>query len=171
MAVAVIMPRQGNTVESCIITAWNKKPGDTVAVGDVLFSYETDKAAFECEAETAGTLLKVMYQEGDDVPCLDTVCVIGQPGENPDACVAAASVSDAAPAAAAPAQTAAPTGDCTPVIMPRQGNTVESCVISEWFKNVGDPVAVGDKLFSYETDKAAFECEAEVAGTLLARFL
>ena len=37
MAVAVIMPRQGNTVESCIITAWNKKPGDTVAVGDVLF--------------------------------------------------------------------------------------------------------------------------------------
>lgn len=170
MAVAVIMPRQGNTVESCIITAWNKKPGDTVAVGDVLFSYETDKAAFECEAETAGTLLKVMYQEGDDVPCLDTVCVIGQPGENPDACVAAASVSDAAPAAAAPAQTAAPTGDCTPVIMPRQGNTVESCVISEWFKNVGDPVAVGDKLFSYETDKAAFECEAEVAGTLLARF-
>ena len=34
MAVAVIMPRQGNTVESCIITAWNKKPGDAVAVGE-----------------------------------------------------------------------------------------------------------------------------------------
>ena len=45
MAVAVIMPRQGNTVESCIITKWNKKKGDTVAVGDILFSYETDKAA------------------------------------------------------------------------------------------------------------------------------
>ena len=81
MAVAVIMPRQGNTVESCIITNWNKKPGDAVAVGDILFSYETDKAAFECEAETAGTLLKVLYQEGDDVPCLENVCVIGQPGE------------------------------------------------------------------------------------------
>ncbi len=171
MAVAVIMPRQGNTVESCIITAWNKKPGDAVAVGDVLFSYETDKAAFECEAETAGTLLKVLYQEGDDVPCLETVCVIGKEGEDPDACVAAASGAEAAPAAAAPAApAAAPAGDCTPVIMPRQGNTVESCVISEWFKNVGDPVAVGDKLFSYETDKAAFECEAETAGTLLARF-
>ena len=33
MAVAVIMPRQGNTVESCIITEWKKKPGDAVAVG------------------------------------------------------------------------------------------------------------------------------------------
>ncbi len=170
MAVAVIMPRQGNTVESCIITAWNKKQGDTVAVGDVLFSYETDKAAFECEAETAGTLLKVMYQEGDDVPCLETVCVIGQPGENPDACVAAAGTVEAAPAQTSAAPAAAPAGDCTPVIMPRQGNTVESCVIGEWFKNVGDEIAVGDKLFSYETDKAAFECEAEVAGTLLARF-
>ena len=49
MAVAVIMPRQGNTVESCIITNWNKKPGDSVAVGDILFSYETDKAAFDEE--------------------------------------------------------------------------------------------------------------------------
>ena len=171
MAFAVIMPRQGNTVESCIITAWNKKPGDAVAVGDILFSYETDKAAFECEAEVAGTLLKVLYEEGDDVPCLENVCVIGQPGEDPDAALSGAPAAEAAPAATAAAPAAAaPAGDCTPVIMPRQGNTVESCVINEWHKNVGDAVAVGDILFSYETDKAAFECEAEVAGTLLARF-
>ena len=174
MAVAVIMPRQGNTVESCIITEWKKKPGDSVAVGDVLFAYETDKAAFECEAETAGTLLKVLYEEGDDVPCLENVCVIGEAGEDPDAALAPASAASAAPAtaSAAPAAAApsASAGNCTPVIMPRQGNTVESCVISEWFKNVGDEVAVGDKLFSYETDKAAFEAEAEVAGTLLAVF-
>lgn len=44
MAVAVIMPRQGNTVESCIITKWAKQKGDAVKVGDILFSYETDKA-------------------------------------------------------------------------------------------------------------------------------
>ena len=95
MAVAVIMPRQGNTVESCIITEWKKKPGDAVAVGDILFAYETDKAAFECEAETAGTLLKVLYEEGDDVPCLENVCVIGQPGEDPDAALAGGSASAA----------------------------------------------------------------------------
>ena len=174
MAVAVIMPRQGNTVESCIITNWNKKPGDTVAVGDILFSYETDKAAFEEEAKVAGTLLKVLFEEGDDVPCLENVCVIGQPGEDPDACLAGAAAAPeapaAAPAAAAPAAAAVPAGDCKPVIMPRQGNTVESCVISDWNKQVGDTVAIGDVLFSYETDKAAFECEAEVEGTLLAIF-
>ena len=173
MAVAVIMPRQGNTVESCIITSWNKKPGDKVAVGDILFSYETDKAAFEEEAKVAGTLLKVLYEEGDDVPCLENVCVIGEPGEDPDAALAGGAAAEAAPAAAAsagaaPAAQAA--GDCAPVIMPRQGNTVESCVITEWHKNVGDTVAVGDQLFSYETDKAAFDCESEIAGTLLAIF-
>jgi len=172
MAVAVIMPRQGNTVESCVINEWHKKVGDTVAVGDILFSYETDKAAFEEEAKVAGTLLKVLYEEGDDVPCLENVCVIGQPGEDPDACLAGgATEADAAPAAAAAAPAAAQAaGDCTPVIMPRQGNTVESCVINEWHKQVGDTVAVGDVLFSYETDKAAFDEEAKVAGTLLAIF-
>ena len=32
MATAVIMPRQGQSVESCIITEWAKKVGDTVNV-------------------------------------------------------------------------------------------------------------------------------------------
>ena len=82
MAVAVIMPRQGQSVESCIITKWMKQEGDQVAVGDILFSYETDKAAFEEEAKEAGTLLAILAQEGDDVPCLENVAVIGNPGED-----------------------------------------------------------------------------------------
>ena len=45
----------------------------------------------------------------------------------------------------------------TPVIMPRQGQSVESCIIAEWKKKKGDPVEIGDVLFSYETDKASFE--------------
>ncbi len=82
MAVPVIMPRQGQSVESCIITKWHKKVGDTVAVGDILFSYETDKAAFDEEAKEAGTLLAILREEGDDVPCLENVCVLGAPGED-----------------------------------------------------------------------------------------
>ncbi len=82
MATAVIMPRQGQSVESCIITEWAKKVGDTVNVGDVLFSYETDKSSFDEKAQVAGTLLAVFAEEGDDVPCLENVCVIGEPGED-----------------------------------------------------------------------------------------
>ena len=50
MATPVIMPRQGQSVESCIIAEWNKKKGDKVEIGDILFSYETDKASFEEKA-------------------------------------------------------------------------------------------------------------------------
>ena len=82
MATVVIMPRQGQSVESCIITAFNKKVGDTVEKGDILFSYETDKSSFDEPAPEAGKILAVFCEEGDDVPCLENVLVIGQDGED-----------------------------------------------------------------------------------------
>ncbi len=82
MATPIIMPRQGQSVESCIIAKWHKKKGDRVEVGDLLFSYETDKASFDEEAKVAGVLLDVFFDEGDDVPCLLNVCVIGNEGES-----------------------------------------------------------------------------------------
>ncbi len=98
MATPVIMPRQGQSVESCIITAWNKKVGDTVAEGDILFSYETDKSAFDEPAQVSGTILAILANDGDVVPCLDTVCYIGEAGED-----ISALVKTDAPAAEAPA--------------------------------------------------------------------
>jgi pyruvate dehydrogenase E2 component (dihydrolipoamide acetyltransferase) len=87
MAVPVIMPRQGQSVETCFITGWYKSKGDKVVKGDILFSYETDKAAFDQEANEDGILLDVFFDEGDEVPVLETVAVIGNPGENYDSFV------------------------------------------------------------------------------------
>jgi pyruvate dehydrogenase E2 component (dihydrolipoamide acetyltransferase) len=81
MATPVIMPRQGQSVETCIITMWHKTKGEKVSVGDILFSYETDKAAFDEEASIAGTLLNVFFDEGDEVPVLVNVAVIGNESE------------------------------------------------------------------------------------------
>lgn len=83
MATPVIMPRQGQTVESCIITKWYKNKGDRVEPGDILFAYETDKATFEEEAKESGIILEIFFEEGDDVPVLTNVCVIGEEGEDP----------------------------------------------------------------------------------------
>ncbi len=82
MAVVVIMPKQGQSVESCIITELKKKKGDTVQKGDILFSYETDKASFEEEAPMGGVVLECFYNEGDEVPVLENMMVIGEPGED-----------------------------------------------------------------------------------------
>ena len=112
MATAVIMPRQGQSVESCIIGEWFKKVGDPVQEGDILFSYETDKSSFEEPAKQAGTLLAIFYGADDDVPCLTTVAVIGEPGESyaefaPDQAAGTAEAPGMeAPAAKAPAAAA-----------------------------------------------------------------
>ena len=107
MANAVIMPKAGITVESCIIGEWVKKVGDQVKIGDVLFTYETDKASFECESTAEGTLLDIFFEEGDEVPCLVNVCAIGAPGEDTSALKGGSASAEPA-AAAAPAATAAP---------------------------------------------------------------
>jgi len=85
MAEAVIMPRQGQSVESCLFTEWYKKKGDQVTKGDLLFAYETDKAAFEQEALVDGILLEVFVSEGDEVPVLQNIGVIGSEGESVEA--------------------------------------------------------------------------------------
>ncbi|MBQ2424120.1 MAG: 2-oxo acid dehydrogenase subunit E2 [Alistipes sp.] len=82
MAEVVIMPKQGQSVESCILTELKKRKGDKVAVGDILFAYETDKASFEEESKFEGTVLEVFFKEGDEVTVLSNVMVIGQPGES-----------------------------------------------------------------------------------------
>ncbi len=82
MATPVIMPRQGQSVETCIMGQWSKKVGDQVKTGDILFSYETDKASFEEEAKEDGELLAIFYEEGDEVPVLTNVAVIGRKGES-----------------------------------------------------------------------------------------
>lgn len=84
MATPVIMPRQGLSVESCVLTEWKKEVGDRVEKGDVLFTYETDKATFEEESEVEGVFLAKFFEEGDDVPVLTNVCVIGEEGESID---------------------------------------------------------------------------------------
>ena len=176
MATAVIMPKAGITVESCIIGEWLKQVGDQVKVGDILFTYETDKASFECESTAEGELLEIFFGEGDEVPCLVNVCAIGKAGEDCSALRggSAADAPAAAPAAAAAPVAAAAAVACNTkaqaVIMPKAGITVESCIIGEWLKQVGDQIKIGDILFTYETDKASFECESTAEGELLAIF-
>jgi pyruvate dehydrogenase E2 component (dihydrolipoamide acetyltransferase) len=84
MATAVIMPKQGQSVETCIITRWFRKKGDSVSEGDILFSYETDKASFDLESPAEGILLDVFFGDGAEVPVLVNVAVIGKSGETTD---------------------------------------------------------------------------------------
>ena len=179
MANPVTMPKQGITVESCILTKWNVKVGDTVKVGDVLFSFETDKSSIDYAAEAAGEVLAILCEEGDEVPVLSTVAVLGVKGEDISSFVSgvksapqAEEIKPAAtPAASAPAAKVIPADiKATPVTMPKSGITVESCILTKISVKVGDKVKKGDNIFSYETDKSSFDQEAETEGEVLAIF-
>ncbi|RPI01252.1 MAG: 2-oxo acid dehydrogenase subunit E2 [Calditrichaeota bacterium] len=82
MATAVVMPQQGNTVETCTIVEWLKNRGESVKSGEVLCIVETDKAVFEIEAPAEGLMLDRYFDVGADVPILTTIAVIGEQGEN-----------------------------------------------------------------------------------------
>jgi len=107
------MPRAGISVESCIIGQWKKQPGDKVSMGEVLFDYETDKAAFECESTAEGTLLECFFEDGDEVPCLVAVCAIGEPGEDVSGLRPGEADSGGAEPEAAPAADVAPVAETT----------------------------------------------------------
>ncbi len=94
MATVISMPKVGISVESCIITKWHKNKGDTVKTGDLLFSYETDKASVDEEAKVDGVLLEIFANEGDDVPVLESVCVIGKKNEDISSLIPNSTVSE-----------------------------------------------------------------------------
>ncbi len=81
MALEVILPKQGQSVETCQILGWKKQVGDPVQEGETLVEVETDKAAFEIPAPASGTLLAIYHQAGEDVPVLSPLALIGQAGE------------------------------------------------------------------------------------------
>lgn len=112
MAYEVLMPQLGLTMEEGTVSQWVKHEGDEVKTGDVIVEITTDKLTNEVASEHDGVMLKIVAQEGEDIPVKGLLCYIGQPGEAvgdaPAAPAAAPAAAEAAPAAAAPAAAPAP---------------------------------------------------------------
>jgi pyruvate dehydrogenase E2 component (dihydrolipoamide acetyltransferase) len=109
MATEVIVPKQGQTVETVRLVQWLVKEGDPVKKGDPILEIETDKAVFEIEAPASGVLRRIEHHEGEEVPVVTRVGIIAAPNEDissllggatPAAVKAAPTVSEAMPGAA-----------------------------------------------------------------------
>ena len=113
MAYEVLMPQLGLTMEEGTVSQWIKHEGDEVKTGDVIVEITTDKLTNEVASEHDGVMLKIVAQEGEDIPVKGLLCYIGQPGESvgdgaAPAAAAPAPAAEAVPAAAAPAAAPAP---------------------------------------------------------------
>ncbi|RCK72102.1 MAG: Dihydrolipoamide acetyltransferase component (E2) of acetoin dehydrogenase complex [Anaerolineae bacterium] len=81
MAEEVFIPKFGQTVEEVTIVEWLAADGMSVQTGDELLRVETDKAIFTVEATASGILHRGPYKEGDVIPILTVVALIGKEDE------------------------------------------------------------------------------------------
>jgi pyruvate dehydrogenase E2 component (dihydrolipoamide acetyltransferase) len=116
MATPVVMPRQGQSVESCILVDWHVAVGDSVKAGQEVASIETDKAVFEIESPAEGTVLELFFETGDDIPVLTTIAAIGNPGEDVSDIKPGSDSGSTVEAAPAPAGEAAPPEPVSPPV-------------------------------------------------------
>jgi len=113
------MPKLSDTMEEGRILRWLRRKGDPIETGQALAEVETDKATVEMEAYTSGTILELVAEEGQFARIGDLIAVIGSPGEDISALLAAAA--PAAPPAAAP-----PAGSPAPAPPPRTAAPAEA---------------------------------------------
>jgi len=106
--VPILMPQVGQSMEEGTIVAWRVKPGDAVAVGQIIFDVETDKATVEVEAVDAGRLAKIVVEEGDTIEVKKVVALLADSDEDAEAYVA--SQAAAAPVAEVVTEDTTPRG-------------------------------------------------------------
>ncbi|MBD3664019.1 2-oxoglutarate dehydrogenase complex dihydrolipoyllysine-residue succinyltransferase [Sulfitobacter sp. TSTF-M16] len=176
----VRVPTLGESVTEATVATWFKKPGDIVAVDEMLCELETDKVTVEVPSPVAGTLSDIVAAEGDTVG-VDALLANISEGDagNADAPKGKEAAED--PDAASGAARNAADGDVTTekegddksegativdVMVPTLGESVTEATVSTWFKKVGDSVAQDEMLCELETDKVSVEVPAPAAGKL-----
>jgi pyruvate dehydrogenase E2 component (dihydrolipoamide acetyltransferase) len=70
----VKMPALSPTMQAGNIGAWQKKPGDSIAPGDVLVEIETDKAQMDFEFQEEGVIAKILKESGEKDVAIGSVC-------------------------------------------------------------------------------------------------
>jgi 2-oxoglutarate dehydrogenase E2 component (dihydrolipoamide succinyltransferase) len=102
--VEVKVPQLSESVAEATLLQWKKKPGDAVAIDEILIEVETDKVVLEVPAPAAGVLAEIVRGDGSTVVAGELIARLDTEGKGAAASVAAAPQT----AAAAPRPAAAP---------------------------------------------------------------
>ena len=162
MTTEVRVPTLGESVTEATVATWFKKPGDSVAVDEMLCELETDKVTVEVPSPVAGVLADIVAKEGDTVGVDALLANVAPAGE------AGSEAVEARPSAKSEAAPASSGGEEVKVMVPTLGESVSEATVATWFKKVGDTVAADEMLCELETDKVSVEVPAPAAGTLTA---
>ena len=171
MATEIRVPTLGESVSEATVATWFKKPGDSVAVDELLCELETDKVTVEVPSPAAGKLDEIVAKEGDTVgvdALLGMIAESGQAGSSTDVKERKAKPEDTATAHAEPKadEAKSDSGESVDVMVPTLGESVTEATVSTWFKQPGDTVTQDEMLCELETDKVSVEVPAPASGVL-----
>ena len=167
MTTEIRVPTLGESVTEATVATWFKKPGDTVAVDEMLCELETDKVTVEVPSPAAGVLGDIVAKEGETVgvdALLGNIQEAGNAGPEETKPKSSAQAESSAPAPAKAASGGS--GESVDVMVPTLGESVTEATVATWFKKVGDTVSADEMLCELETDKVSVEVPAPASGTL-----
>ncbi len=81
MAIDLIMPKLGLTMEEGMLVRWLAAEGDPVKKGQAVLEVESDKATIEVEAPASGLMGPLLVDAGQTVPLTTLLARIYAPGE------------------------------------------------------------------------------------------
>lgn len=116
--VEVKVPQLSESVAEATLLTWKKKPGEAVAIDEILIEIETDKVVLEVPAPAAGVLAAHVVGDGGTVVSDQLIAQIDTEGKAGAAAAAPAAAAPAAAPAAAAAAPAATGGSKGDVAMP-----------------------------------------------------
>jgi 2-oxoglutarate dehydrogenase E2 component (dihydrolipoamide succinyltransferase) len=172
MTTEVRVPTLGESVTEATVATWFKKPGEDVAVDEMLCELETDKVTVEVPSPVAGQLGEIVAAEGETVgvDALLATITAADAGSKTAPKGKESAKEEGAPAAAARTATdddTGPSNGSVDVMVPTLGESVTEATVSTWFKAVGDEVSQDEMLCELETDKVSVEVPAPAGGVLI----
>ena len=192
MSVEVVMPQMGESITEGTVSKWLKNVGDPVAKDEAVLEISTDKVDAEVPSPAAGTLLEILYKEGETVEVGTALATIGEsseasngnsgPSGEAPSIIAEPTPSEPVPEPAPTIVEAIPSVPITPaavqsetapsgaseVVMPQMGESITEGTVSKWLKAVGDTVEKDEALLEISTDKVDAEVPSPISGTILA---
>lgn len=108
----VKVPQLSESVAEATLLQWKKKPGEAVAIDEILIEIETDKVVLEVPAPSAGVLAQIVKNDGETCISDEVIAKIDSDGQAAVSPLQVKAVPAVAPApVAAPAATGAAKGD------------------------------------------------------------